>query len=198
MRSKYKIVFLGNANVGKTTLITQFVYRQADKDYNPSIGVDYLGTKATISGKEVLLHLWDTAGQEKFNSMIPNYTRDSFISVIVYDLTNKQSFENISHWIENLVYINDPDRKCKIIIVGNKKDLIENNEEMSLLANEKAKEYGAKSIMTSAMAHEDLEDLEDAIHQFIEEDIKNCQNIVDLQGGKSSISDLKVGKKRCC
>lgn len=200
MRSKYKIVFLGNANVGKTTLITQFVYRQADKDYNPTIGIDFLCTKANISGKEVRLQLWDTAGQEKFNSIIPNYTRDSFISVIVYDLTNKDSFDNINHWIENLVHINDPEKKCKLIIVGNKRDKVEDHEEQLNIGKEKADLYGAKIVLTSAMVYEDFEGLESAIHEYIEDDIRNCENIVDLPNNTThgKIADLKANTRRCC
>lgn len=198
MRSKYKIIFLGNANVGKTSLITQYVYQQADKIYNATIGIDYLSTKTTIADKEVRLHLWDTAGQERFNSMIPNYTRDSFISVIVFDVTNNDSFESINHWIENLVYTNDPERKCKIIIVGNKKDKVEDLNEIISAAEVKAKQYDAKLCITSAMLYEDLKVLESAIYEYVEEDVRNCENIVDLQGNRESIADLTAKNRKCC
>ncbi|EJW05102.1 small GTP-binding protein domain [Edhazardia aedis USNM 41457] len=124
MRSKYKIVFLGDAAVGKTTLLSQYAYKQAEKNYHPTIGIDFLTQQLKINNEIVKLQLWDTAGQERFNSIIPNYTRDCFMAVIVYDLTDIKSYIHISHWVENLVRIYDENNRVKILIVGNKKDLM--------------------------------------------------------------------------
>ncbi|KAM0673471.1 Ras- protein Rab-6B [Gurleya vavrai] len=198
MRSKYKIVFLGNQNVGKTTLISQYVYQQADDKYNPTIGIDFLSTKLTLLNKEVSLQLWDTAGQERFNSIIPSYTRDCFISVIVYDINNLDSFNNIDHWVNNLVKINESNKNVKIIIVGNKKDnCTENLVELVEKGNEKAKELGGVFVLTCAMCYQDIEELVRTINALIEEDIKACENIIDL--GRN-VHDIKISAKRkfCC
>lgn len=128
MRTKYKIVFLGDQSVGKTTLISQFTNKEADENYYPTIGTDFIYSKVNLQGKEVRLQLWDTAGQERFNYIIPNYTRNSFIAVIVFDLNRLSSIQNLDYWIKDLVLINDPDRQINIIIVGNKKETVNEKE----------------------------------------------------------------------
>ena len=71
----------------------------------------------------VRLQLWDTAGQERFRSLIPSYIKDSQVTVVCYDITNKQSFENVKSWVEQVHNIRGDD--VQIIIVGNKIDLAE-------------------------------------------------------------------------
>lgn len=199
MRSKYKIVFLGNASVGKTTLISQFIYKQADDKYNPTIGIDFLSTKTEINNKEVRLQLWDTAGQERFNSIIPNYTRDSFISVIVFDLTNIESFNNLKHWIEDLVWINDLEKKCKLIIVGNKKDREDVIPDLIQKGSEFAKTVNGKYVSTNAMSYDGIDDMVKAMYEYIGEDILESGNVVDLGTEKEALRvDLSGTKKRCC
>lgn len=197
MRSKYKIVFLGNQAVGKTTLISQYVYHQVDDEYNSTIGIDFLSAKLLLLDKEAHLQLWDTAGQERFNSIIPGYTRDCFIAVIVYDVSKEDSYNNIGHWVNNLVKIHDPDDKVKIIIVGNKKDTFEGNlGEAVVKGNEKAKEMGGVFVLTCAKKYSDIEELVNIINYYIESDIKECDNIIDLKG---SVQDLHATtKKRSC
>ncbi|KAM0678231.1 hypothetical protein BDAP_001246 [Binucleata daphniae] len=197
MRSKYKIVFLGNQSVGKTTLISQYVYHQVDDEYNSTIGIDFLSSKLMLLEKEVHLQLWDTAGQERFNSIIPSYTRDCFIAVVVYDVTKEETYNNINHWVNNLVRINDPQNKVKVIIVGNKKDKFEGNlGEVVVKGNEKASEMGGVFVLTCAKHYNDIEELVNIINYYIETDIKECDNVIDLKG---SVQDLKVtNKKRSC
>ncbi|ELQ74604.1 GTPase Rab6/YPT6/Ryh1, small G protein superfamily [Trachipleistophora hominis] len=196
MRSKYKIVFLGNQSVGKTTLISQFTNKEADENYHPTIGIDFTYLKVNLQGREVRLQLWDTAGQERFNSIIPNYTRGAYAAIIVFDLKHLNSFENIDHWIRDLVLINDPDRLTKIVIVGNKKELVDEKEreEVKIRAVEKAKEYNGKYIETCAMKYEDIRELVDhvndlVIQDFAENDEEDKDDVVEIQAQKG---------RRCC
>ena len=87
MPSKYKIIFLGNQGVGKTSLIQRFIYDTYEDIYQPTIGIDFLSKTMYVEDKTVKLHLWDTAGDEKFRSLIPSYVKDAAIAVIMYDLT---------------------------------------------------------------------------------------------------------------
>lgn len=196
MRTKYKIVFLGDANVGKTTLISQYVYKQCDQKYNPTIGIDFICTKLRILNKEVKLQLWDTAGQERFNSLIPNYTRDSFMSIVVCDISNRQSVEKIKYWVEELIWANDPEKKSKLLIVANKKDLKHDDECVKMVA-EMAKYYKCSSVETNALVNEDIQCMTDEIMKCIEEDVKNSGNIVDLTKESFKV-DLKTKKRHCC
>lgn len=96
---KFKLVFLGDMGVGKTSIIKRFIYDDfeennsvsvSDPNLNPqaTVGVDLVSKAVNIDGKTVRLNLWDTAGQERFRCLIPGYIRDSNIAVIVYDITS--------------------------------------------------------------------------------------------------------------
>merc|ERR1712196_306080 len=96
--AKYKLVFLGDQGAGKTSIITRFMYDSFDKNYQATIGIDFLSKTMYLEDRTVRLQLWDTAGQERFRTLIPSYIRDSFVAVIVYDIINREFFDNISNW----------------------------------------------------------------------------------------------------
>ncbi|CAF4020452.1 unnamed protein product, partial [Rotaria magnacalcarata] len=103
---KFKLVFLGEQSVGKTSLITRFMYDSFDNTYQATIGIDFLSKTMYLEDRTVRLQLWDTAGQERFRqyikSLIPSYIRDSTVAVVVYDITNSNSFQQTSRWIEEV------------------------------------------------------------------------------------------------
>ena len=82
---KFKLVFLGEQSVGKTSLITRFMYDSFDTTYQATIGIDFLSKTMYLEDRTVRLQLWDTAGQERFRSLIPSYIRDSSVAVVVYE-----------------------------------------------------------------------------------------------------------------
>ncbi|KAI5160558.1 Ras-related protein Rab-6A [Nematocida ausubeli] len=167
---KYKIVFLGDTAVGKTTLITKYVFSTETKDYHPTIGVDFFAQKTEIGGKTVNLQLWDTAGQERFRSLIPNYTRDSFMAVIMFDLTRKETFDRVDGWITDFVLKNN-DSKLKILVVGNKLDLFEKQETQQITKEEiaeKVQKYGAAYVETCSLTTEGINSLVNEITQTIQ------------------------------
>ncbi|CDQ68485.1 unnamed protein product [Oncorhynchus mykiss] len=83
---KFKLVFLGEQSVGKTSLITRFMYDSFDNTYQATIGIDFLSKTMYLEDRTIRLQLWDTAGQERFRSLIPSYIRDSAAAVVVYDI----------------------------------------------------------------------------------------------------------------
>lgn len=121
MSLKCKVVFLGAAGVGKTSLINRFMLNEFDKDYTTTIGIDFLSKPIQVQDKTVNLQIWDTAGQERFKSLIPSYIRDSQIAVLVYDVSNPQSFDEIMEWHKNV--ISECGNEAICILVGNKNDL---------------------------------------------------------------------------
>nr|XP_023019466.1 ras-related protein Rab6-like [Leptinotarsa decemlineata] len=145
---KYKLVFLGEQSVGKTSLITRFMYDSFDTSYQATIGIDFLSKTVYLKDRTIRLQLWDTAGQERFRSLIPSYIRDSAVAVIVYDITNMYSFEYTTKWIDEVR--RERGRNIVIILVGNKVDL-ENFREVSVEeAEQRAKENNIVFIETSA------------------------------------------------
>eukprot|EP00347_Sterkiella_histriomuscorum_P012997 403366411 len=150
MHMKYKIVFLGDQSVGKTSLILRFTQDTFDGNYQATIGIDFLSKTMYVDDKMVRLQLWDTAGQERFRSLIPSYIKDSSVAVVVYDITNKFSFTNVQKWIDDAKAIRGND--LLIILVGNKIDMAEKRQVGTEEGQALAKELGVMFIETSAKA----------------------------------------------
>ena len=121
--NNHKIIFLGDSSVGKTSIINQYFYKSITTEYSATIGLDFLAKSVKVDNKNIRLQIWDTAGQEKFNSLIPSYIRTSTIGVICYDITNRTTFESLDRWLKMVTDLADP----VLFIVGNKTDLYERN-----------------------------------------------------------------------
>lgn len=199
MRSTYKIVFLGSSNVGKTTLMCQYLHQEVEQSYGPTVGLDFVSTTITISGHKVRLQLWDTAGQERFNSIIPNYTRNSFLTIIVFDIKEPKTFEQIDHWINNLVRVNDAGHKIKVLIVGNKVDLVdeETRAHYRAVGASKAQEHGGGYLETCAMKHEGITELVKAVSDLIQKDLETSADDEESIVKASEAIDTRR-KKGCC
>uniref|UniRef100_A0A668U662 RAB41, member RAS oncogene family n=2 Tax=Pseudocrenilabrinae TaxID=318546 RepID=A0A668U662_OREAU len=148
---KFKLVFLGEQSVGKTSLITRFMYDSFDNTYQATIGIDFLSKTMYLEDRTVSpvrLQLWDTAGQERFRSLIPSYIRDSTIAVVVYDITNLNSFQQTSKWIDDVRTERGSD--VIIMLVGNKTDLADKRQITTEEGEQRAKELNVMFIETSA------------------------------------------------
>jgi len=148
--SKYKLVFLGDQSVGKTSIITRFMYDTFDSTYQATIGIDFLSKTMYLEDRTVRLQLWDTAGQERFRSLIPSYIRDSSVAIIVYDITNRSSFMNTAKWIDDVR--SERGNDVIMMLVGNKTDLADKRQVSIEEGEAKAKEYDIMFIETSAKA----------------------------------------------
>ncbi|KAI9322254.1 ras family-domain-containing protein [Dichotomocladium elegans] len=145
---KFKLVFLGEQSVGKTSLITRFMYDTFDNTYQATIGIDFLSKTMYLDDRTIRLQLWDTAGQERFRSLIPSYIRDSSVCVVVYDITSRNSFANTRKWIDDVRA--ERDRDVIIVLVGNKTDLKDKRHVTVEEGEALAKEYDIMFIETSA------------------------------------------------
>ena len=133
----YKIIMVGNSGVGKSTFLCQFT----EKRFCPqplTIGVEYGSTIQRVDDRLTKFVIWDTAGQENFRSMIKSYFRNTMGAIIVYDITNRETFATIPDWIQMVRESNNND--IPIVLVGNKCDLAEDRkisfEEGSALASQ--------------------------------------------------------------
>ncbi|XP_069049836.1 ras-related protein Rab-41 isoform X2 [Lepisosteus oculatus] len=146
---KFKLVFLGEQSVGKTSLITRFMYDSFDNTYQATIGIDFLSKTMYLEDRTIRLQLWDTAGQERFRSLIPSYIRDSAAAVVVYDIANLNSFQQTSKWIDDVRTERGSD--VIIMLVGNKTDLADKSRQITTEEGEqRAKELNVMFIETSA------------------------------------------------
>ena len=133
---KYKVVFLGDQSVGKTSIIHRFIYDSFDENYQATIGIDFMSHKMYVEDKIIILNLWDTAGQERFKSLIPSYIKDSSVAIVVFDITSRQSFQSVDKWIEDARNLREDE--VLLVMVGNKSDLDEQRQVSALEAQEYA------------------------------------------------------------
>ncbi|EDL16465.1 RAB6, member RAS oncogene family, isoform CRA_d, partial [Mus musculus] len=136
--------------LGKTSLITRFMYDSFDNTYQATIGIDFLSKTMYLEDRTIRLQLWDTAGQERFRSLIPSYIRDSAAAVVVYDITNVNSFQQTTKWIDDVRTERGSD--VIIMLVGNKTDLADKRQVSIEEGERKAKELNVMFIETSAKA----------------------------------------------
>ncbi|KAG1054111.1 hypothetical protein G6F43_003856 [Rhizopus delemar] len=162
--------------------------------YQATIGIDFLSKTMYLEDKTVRLQLWDTAGQERFRSLIPSYIRDSSVAVIVYDISNRQSFINTSKWIDDVRAERGED--VIIVLVGNKSDLSDKREVTTDDGEKRAKELSVMFIETSAKAGHNVKTLFKKIAQSlpgvdgstIQSDSKDSMQKVNLNNTESNTS----------
>ena len=139
--NRQKIIFTGDSGVGKTSIINSIMGQKFSPEYEPSIGVDFFSKTIRYKTRLIKLQIWDSAGQEKFRSLIPNYIRGSSLIFLIFDITKLESFQHLSEWINFITNIENGN----IIIVGNKIDLKESRvvttEEAEKFCKEKKYEY---------------------------------------------------------
>ncbi|KAI3618532.1 hypothetical protein CBS9595_002895 [Malassezia furfur] len=170
---KFKLVFLGEQSVGKTSLITRFMYDTFDANYQATIGIDFLSKTMYLDDRTVRLQLWDTAGQERFRSLIPSYIRDSSVAIVVYDVTStcaahadRDSFKATAKWVEDV----RAERGNEVIValVGNKDDLGDKREVSTEEGEQRAQEYNNVLFLeTSAKAGHNVKALFKKIAQAL-------------------------------
>lgn len=122
-----KLVLLGEAAVGKSSLVLRFVSDEFQENKEPTIGAAFLTQKCQLTNRTVKFEIWDTAGQERFASLAPMYYRNAQAAVVVYDVTKPASFIRARHWVNELKTQGSPN--IVIALVANKHDLTGEDEE---------------------------------------------------------------------
>ncbi|XP_076437883.1 uncharacterized protein LOC143277041 [Babylonia areolata] len=151
----YKLTVIGDSQVGKTTLIRKFVDHNAPDHYPPTIGVDFGLKDLTVGGERCRIQIWDTAGQERFRAVTSCYFRGSHGVVLVYDVTQARSFDNLQfHLSQAVKYTGD---NQPMIMVGNKSDLAEQRVVPSEVAAQYAEAFGLLFVETSALTLANIE-----------------------------------------
>lgn len=123
-RPYLKIVLIGDQGVGKTALLDSFEYKKISKTQKPTIGADFMKKKIELAaGGEVNLQLWDTAGQERFQSLCTSFYRGADCCIIVYDVGNEKTYENLNRWrdsFSNATHVEG----VPFVVIGNKIDTV--------------------------------------------------------------------------
>ncbi|XP_074301795.1 ras-related protein RABD1-like [Silene latifolia] len=144
----FKLLLIGDSSVGKSCLLLRFADDSYVDSYISTIGVDFKIRTTELEGKSVKLQIWDTAGQERFRTITSSYYRGAHGIIIVYDVTEMESFNNVKQWLNEINrYANDS--VCKLL-VGNKCDLVENRVVDTQMGQALADELGIPFLETSA------------------------------------------------
>ena len=193
-----KLLTLGESFVGKTTLILNYMNPNIKKKnlerFYPTIGVDYQKKSVTIDNRNINVEIWDTAGQEKFKKITSQYYNGADGIILIFDITNKESFEKISFWIQDLSNKIDLDNIC-LILIGNKTDLKDQRKVSVEEAQKYAAQYNIEYYEVSALKNV-------GIIEMMEFFIKKCYNYIK-EKNNYSITISKDGmnyysKKKCC
>ena len=180
-----KILLVGSRDTGKNSLIHQYIYHKFNNNYYLStIGLNFLFKAIKIDNQEVLLKIVDTTGQEKYRSLLSNCFRKVDGIILVFDITNKSSFEDIEEW---LLVINRINRDIKKILVGNKIDLVNCRE----INKENAEKYAERRNMKYfEVSDKTGENVEEAFSTLVRLILNSEKNINEKTNTKN-----KVGKK---
>jgi len=145
----FKFLLVGDSGVGKTSLVLRYADNAFSDAFVSTIGVDFKVRNSKASNKaEVTTQLWDTAGQERFRAVVSSYYRGAHGVVIVFDLTNRESFTNLKYWIQNVAKY--AEENTMTIIVGNKCDIAEDRQVSTDEAQQFAASVGFPYFETSA------------------------------------------------
>lgn len=138
---------IGDSGVGKSNLIKRYTKNEFDESSQTTIGVDFSNRNLKIESKLVKAQIWDTAGQDRFQSISQAFYRGSVAALLVFDLTNKKTFENLEIWLKEIK--NYADKDIRIMLVGNKCDL--KNDRVIEIENADA--YASNSFITRVLTY---------------------------------------------
>ena len=191
----YKLLFLGETSVGKTSLLLRYTENKFDSSL-PTVGVDVKYKYLTYENKKIRLEIWDTAGQERFRGIAKNYFRGAHAIIFVFDITNKDSFHKLKAWMNDAKQnIND---YTELVIAENKIDL----EEKRNVTKEVIKDFGEKNNLeifsTSAKSGEGINEIFSYLVSklFLNKKIGNIEEDDEYSHRKDSIIiDKQKGNK---
>ena len=199
----YKLIFLGDEQVGKSCIIERFVKGTFTEEYQSTTSIDSYFKDDQIGNKNIKLLLYDTSGQEKFRSLIPIYTKNADIILLVYDVTSKNSFTHLSDWLNFLTGKGIDIKKEDVIfaVVGNKTDIVDKREVSAELGKAFAEKNGFIFEEVSAATGDGIKELFDVIRKEMlkkkPELLQPQPEIIKIQKSGGKIKP-EGGKKVCC
>ena len=181
-----KFIVIGDSSVGKSNIISKYKENKFDEKGQPSIGVQFIAKNVVIENTTFRLQVWDTAGQETFRSMTRIYYKNSSCAFIVYDITEKESFNHVESWISECKKI--APETVLLVLIGNKSDLNESRE----VSYEEGLKFAEKNKMlffeTSAKNGVNIENI-------FKKSVENISN--NIKEGKYDLTDDACGIKIC-
>jgi len=207
----FKVVLVGESGVGKTSIITQFIDQTFQEDQQSTTGGTF-STKSVVcdNGKTLKFEIWDTAGQERYRALTKMFYKDANAAVLVYDITRKDSFEEIQNYWSNQIKESSPPGII-LAVAANKSDLIDHEAVDEEQARKFAEELGAIFVSTTATQIDPVNDLfiqiakkytgSNEIKIKDDDEAQEQPNTDDKKGTvklTNEKSNEKIGKKKGC
>lgn len=198
-----KLLLIGDSGVGKSCLLLRFSDDTFTTSFITTIGIDFKIRTIELDGKRIKLQIWDTAGQERFRTITTAYYRGAMGILLVYDVTDENSYANIATWMKNIEQ-HASENVCKILL-GNKCDMVDKKVVDTARGQKLADDYGIKFLETSAKTNTNVEEAFFTIARDIKNTIIDVQEAGGQGGGQASRKNVEVSrkenkqaKKGCC
>ena len=202
----FKVVLIGDTSVGKTNILSKYLTNDFDPDSKATVGVEFGTKNFKIEDNIVKVQIWDTAGQERYRSITNAYYKGAKGSLLVYDITNPKTFENIDRWLSDLKV--NGDENISVVLLGNKSDLESDRKVSTQQGKEKAEFYKLAFMETSALNGNNIEkafselitDVYKNHHDLFEKQAKVVINdrAINLENADENDEKKKKEKKGCC
>ncbi|XP_011690553.1 PREDICTED: ras-related protein Rab-24-like isoform X2 [Wasmannia auropunctata] len=198
-RVDLKVVLLGNAMVGKTSLMERYVHDSfnCNRPYQNTIGTVFASKRVQVNDVTLIMGIWDTAGSEKYDAMTRTYYRGAKAAIVCYDITKSSTFQRARHWVRELRSIEE---NCKVYLCGTKKDLCDqgvapDDPDMLGAVERYASGTQTKLFVTSSKTGENVVELFDEI---IEDFASNPENMQKVEEAIVLSRKTEKGERYCC
>ena len=192
LESKIQLIVVGESCVGKTSLLYKYSQGCFTKEHLATLGIEFFTKEEEINGRKIRVKIWDTAGQELYKSITKNFYRNSDGVIIVYDVTDRESFEKVQGWVQTISEYTDTEKKIQKVLVANKVDLtrkVTKEEGMKL-----AEKYNIPFFEASAK-------LDIGIKDFMTKILTDVLDNVSVDMSRVTLDqklDNRKNKKKCC
>jgi small GTP-binding protein len=195
MASKgFKFIVIGASGVGKTAILKRLIDNTFIQEAQTTIGVEYNATTVHVDGNHVKLQIWDTAGQERFRSIAKAYFRSAVGVMLVFDLTERKSFEDLGHWLTEVHALCDP--RAVVTLIGNKSDLQERRAVTVTEAENFAQIHELTYLETSALGGNNIQEaFEKAAGAVFR---KIAPSAAEQEAAGERLEDGPQRSRRCC
>jgi small GTP-binding protein len=196
--NSFRVVVVGTSGVGKTAIVERLVMGDFKEESQPTIGVDFKSYTLQVDGESVKLQIWDTAGQDRFRSVAKTYFRNAVGAILMFDLTNRQSFDELNIWINDLNTLAAPN--AHIILIGNKLDLEEDRQIVESEAQGFAQRYNLVYFETSAKKGDNVAEAFVRLGTEILRKVKDGQIMMVKPPPIAQLQEVerKSEHKKCC